>query len=174
MNTNKQLYETSYKKRLTLNTSTERADYLRQSYVISYTSYTKVPLTARADYRIIRLLAKREISKLSLQVIQPKPATYKRSYHPTQTVSLLLAMDEATCPGWKKTLLSMCFISLATESQQQRQLRGMTIIYIMQPTFEPGLNPWGVYFLINVIPASATFRRVLMPSYVQILSLIHI
>ena len=79
----------------------------------------------------------------------------------TISVSLLLATDETTCPGWKVTLLSMCFTSLATESQQQRLLRGMTIKYIAQPTFGPGLNPWGVYYLTNVLPPSATFRRVL-------------
>ena len=117
-------------------------------------------LSRRADYRIIRLLANRKISKLSPQATQPRPTSYKRSHHPSQAVSLLLATDETTCPGWKVTLLSMCFTSLATESQQQRLLRGMTIQYIAQPTFGPGLNPWGVYYLTNVLPASATFRRV--------------
>ena len=117
-------------------------------------------LSRRADYPIIRLLANRKISKLSPQATQPRPTSYKRSHHPSQAVSLLLATDETTCPGWKVTLLSMCFTSLATESQQQRLLRGMTIKYIAQPTFGPGLNPWGVYYLTNVLPASATFRRV--------------
>ena len=84
-------------------------------------------LSRRADYRIIRLLANRKISKLSPQATQPRPTSYKRSHHPSQAVSLLLATDETTCPGWKVTLLSMCFTSLATESQQQRLLRGMTI-----------------------------------------------
>ena len=32
----------------------------------------------------------------------------------------------------------------------------------MQPTFGPGLNPWGVNYLTNVLPASATSRRLLM------------
>ena len=67
--------------------------------------------------RISRSLASKKISKLSPQATQPKTAT---SHYLSQTVCLL-ATDEATCPGWKETLLSMCFISLATESQQQTQ-----------------------------------------------------
>ena len=102
--------------------------------------YIHTPLSAKSDYRIIRSLVKK-ISKLSPQAIQPRPATYKRSHHPSQTVSLLLATDKATSPGWKEALLSMCFTSLATECQQQRLLRGMTIKYIARPTFGPGLNP---------------------------------
>ena len=60
----------------------------------------------------------------------------------------------------------MCFTYLATESQQQMLLRGLTIKYITQPTFGPGLSPWGVNYLTNVLPASATFRRVSMAFHV--------
>ena len=116
-------------------------------------------LLSRPNKRIIR---SSEISKLSPQAIQHRTAAYKRSSYPSHTVSLLLATDRVTCHGWKETLLSMCFTNLATESQQQRLLRGLTIKFLAQPTFGPGLNPWGVNYLTTVSPASATFRRILM------------
>ena len=113
-----------------------------------------------AIYPAYRIIPPPLISKLSSQAVQAEILLYIRSCYPTQTVSLLLATDRITCLGWKETLLSMRFTYLATESQQQRLLRGMAIKYITQPTFGPGLNPWGVNYLINVLPASATLRRV--------------
>ena len=125
-----------------------------------------------AQSRLIRTLAQK-ISKLLLQATQTQLLLYKGSFTHTLTVSLLLATVEATCPGWEETILSMSFIfTLATESQQQRLLRGKTIKYIAQPTFGPGLNPWGVNYLINVLPASVTFRRVPTSLYVFVMKMV--
>ena len=51
----------------------------------------------------------------------------------------------------------------ATRSQQQRLPRGLTLSQAKQPTFGPGSKPWGLLVLINVLPATATFRSILNP-----------
>ena len=106
--------------RLFIDKISTNIDSLREHVVRSACLKRLTLLSVKSDYWIIRSLGNRKISKLSPQATQPRPATYKRSHHPSQTVSLLLAMDEATCPRWKEALLSMCFTSLATECQQQR------------------------------------------------------
>ena len=122
-------------------------------------------LPERLSYAITHLLNNQKTSKLSFQAIQPRLTSCRTNLRSFQADSLPPATDGATCPGWRMTLQSMCFSSFATESQQQRLLRGMTIKYMTQPTSGPGLNPWGVQsYLTTVLPASATLRRVPMHS----------
>ena len=77
-------------------------DRLNTYYTLALVSF--LSLAPNTDYRIIRLSL---ISKLSLQATQAKTLLYKRSCSTKLVVSLLLATDEVTCPGWKETLLSM-------------------------------------------------------------------
>ena len=128
-----------------------------------------IPLTClislSLQYLVIKLI---NINSKSLPALGDPTysgrAIYDLSYAKGNTqVSLWLTMEGSRTPvhGRVETQDYMFYFILATRSPQLRLPRGLILTTYGQPTFGPGLRPWGSLCVITISPATATFRSYL-------------